>query len=451
MRFWPVRLALLVVLVLVAAGCDWTMFGYGPAHTRSNPTEKTIGVGNAGLLTTAWTGTTFGEVESSPAVANGVVYVGANDGSLYAFDAAGSRGCSGTPATCAPLWTAATGGFVYSSVFSSPAVANGVVYVGSNDNKLYAFDAAGSRGCSGTPKTCAPLWTGTTGGTVESSPAVANGIVYVGSADHKLYAFDAAGSTGCSGTPKTCAPLWSGTTGGTVGSSPAVANGVVYVGSFEDGKLNAFDAAGSTGCSGTPKTCTPLWTGATAGDVESSPAVANGIVYVGSTDGRLYAFGAAGSTGCSGAPKTCAPLWTAIPEESGGEILSSPAVANGIVYFGSTDHDLYAFDATGSNGCSGTPKTCTVPLWFADTGGSIFSSPSVANGVVYVGSGDGKLDAFDAAGSVGCLGMFPSSCAPLWSGITAGAIFSSPAVANGVLYVGSNDTSLLYAFKPPHS
>ena len=111
----------------------------------------------------------------------------------------------------------------------------------------------------------------------------------VGSADHKVYTFDAAGATGCSGRPKTCAPLWTATTGNIVGSSPAVANGVMYVGS-DDGNMYAFDAAGTTGCSGSPKTCTPLWTATTGNKVGSSPAVANGVVYVGSADHKVYTF-----------------------------------------------------------------------------------------------------------------------------------------------------------------
>jgi len=76
------------------------------------------------------------------------------------------------------------------AVHSSPAVAEGVVYVGSDDGKLYAFDAAGVTGC--TAGVCTPLWTATTGSKVQSSPAVAEGVVYVGSDDGKLYAFDAA-------------------------------------------------------------------------------------------------------------------------------------------------------------------------------------------------------------------------------------------------------------------
>src|SRR5205823_4725350 len=108
----------------------------------------------------------------------------------------------------------------------SPAVANGMVYVGADDHKFYAFSAAGTTGCAaGPPKVCDPLWTATTGGNVRSSPAVAAGVVYVGSDDGMLYAFPAGTGTaaGCSGTPKTCNPLWTTPSGFAIGSSPAVA------------------------------------------------------------------------------------------------------------------------------------------------------------------------------------------------------------------------------------
>ena len=72
------------------------------------------------------------------------------------------------------------------AVKSSPAVANGVVYVGSDDGKLYAADAAG---CGG-PSTCSPLWSSpTTGGPIDSSPDISNGQLYVGSADGHLYVY----------------------------------------------------------------------------------------------------------------------------------------------------------------------------------------------------------------------------------------------------------------------
>jgi outer membrane protein assembly factor BamB len=386
-----------VVALLALSGCDWTQFRFLANHSGHTP-DAGIDAGNVSTVILGWTAMTGGPVESSPAVANGVAFVGSNDGKLYAFDAGGTTNCSGEPKTCDPLWTAPTGG----PVRSSPAVtADGVVFVGSDDGKLYAFDAAGTTNCSGVPKTCDPLWTAATGASIESSPsAPGKGTVFVGSDNGKLYAFDASGSTNCSGVPKTCAPLWTAATGGPVDSSPAVAfaDGTVYVGS-DDGKLYAFDAAGATNCAGTPKTCDPLWTAATGGPVNSSPAIANptsavpgGIVYVGSEDDELYAFSATGTINCSGIPKTCGPVGSAT---TGGDVSSSPAVvAKDVLYVGAGDGKLYAFDPRGTTNCSvGIPATCS-PLWSATAGAPISSSPAVANGVVYVGSADHKLYAF---------------------------------------------------------
>ena len=97
---------------------------------------------------------------------------------LYAFGASGTDGCSGAPKVCLPRWVGSTAG----PVRSSPAVANGVVFVGSDDQRLYGFatnDAADV--CSGAPRVCVPVWVGAIGGTVSSSPAAVAGDVYVGS------------------------------------------------------------------------------------------------------------------------------------------------------------------------------------------------------------------------------------------------------------------------------
>jgi outer membrane protein assembly factor BamB len=63
--------------------------------------------------------------------------------------------------TGAKLWSNAIGSERYTS---SPAVANGAVYVGSIDYNVYALNA----------KTGAVLWSYTTGANVDSSPAAAN-------------------------------------------------------------------------------------------------------------------------------------------------------------------------------------------------------------------------------------------------------------------------------------
>jgi outer membrane protein assembly factor BamB len=431
MSRWSLRIASIAVLALVAAGCDWTTFGFVASGGRYNSAESTIGVANVASLTPAWTATSS-HVSSSPTVAGGVVYVTGDSDELEAYDANGVTGCSGSPATCAPLWTATTG----SATGSTPAVDNGVVFVGAADGRLYAFDDSGSTGCSGAPKTCSSLWTASTGGSISSSPVVANGVVYIGSRDDRLYAFDVSGATGCSGSPKTCAPLWTAPTDGSVTSSPAVANGVVYIGSDSPDGLFAFDASGATGCSGSPKTCTPLWRGDAELVVNSSPAVVNGVVYIGTEErGALLAFDAAGSAGCGGSPKVCEPLWTGT---TGLHVLASPAVANGKVYIANKGTDgggtnVFAFDASGTTNCAGTPKSCT-PLWTTgETNFLVESSPAVANGVVYNTSFDGNVYAYDA-----------DTGAALWNAPVGNG--DSPTVANGSLYVSSS--SSLTAFKP---
>ena len=385
---------------------SWPMFHDQPSHLGFNPFENTISRSNAQQLSIAWEGV-MGDIadNSSPAIANGIAYIGSFDGRLYAFNA---DGCGQDE--CQPLWSGATG----NDIQSSPTVMNNTVYIGSEDHKLYAFAA---NGC-GQPD-CAPLWVGLTNGAVEAAPIATSSTVYVGSEDHNFYAF-AAGGCGQS----TCAPLWWVPTGGAIDSSPAMVNNVLYFGS-QDGKLYA---VGAQGCG--RQVCPPLWT-AQVGSIifGSSPAVSNNVVYIASfnelnsTDSRLYAF----STKC--AQPVCHPLWSAA---AGDFVASSPAVANGVVYIGSGDDLLYAFDA---NGCG--KASCNF-LWRGEAVGAqaaLTSSPAVANGLVYVGENNGMVELFDANG------CGQSICLPVTQLEIHNeqVVGSSPAVVNGSVYVGSAD------------
>ncbi len=388
---------------------NWPMFKNQTSRLGSNPLEFVINRNNAQNLVLSWVGVMGDLVDfSSPAVVNGVVYIASLDGNLYAFNA---NGCG--QSACNPMWTG-TMDSQFSSV-SSPAVVNGVVYVGSEDHKLFAFAASG---CG--HGTCAPLWTGTTGGAIDSGPLVANGVVYVGSEDHRFYAFPAGG---CGRS--TCTPLWTTSTGAGINSAPAIANGVVYFGS-QDGKFYAVNA---NGCGSL--ICKPLWTAQVGISVfGSGPAVANGVVYIasfseqGTFDSNLYAFPAGGC----GHP-TCQPLWRA---PAGEFVASSPAVANGNVYIGSGDDLLYAFNA---NGCG--HSVCTA-LWRGEAIGAqaaLLSAPAVANGLVYVGENNGMVEVFDANG------CGDQICLPVTQLSTRNEqiVSSSPAVVNGTVYFGSAD------------
>lgn len=415
------------------------MFGYDVGLTNSSP-DQAVNGDNVSTLQQLFTNRNINnDYFGYPVESNGVVYVGETNGNLDAYDANGASDCSGTPNLCSPLWTGSTGA---NGAASAPAVANGVVYIVSADGStLSAFEANGTTNCSGTPKVCQPLWTAPTTPGGDSSAVVADGVVYIGSYGTlnggRVEAFNANGVTNCSGAPKTCQPLW--TSSSKVGfSTPAVTNGVVYA-TGEDGMLYAFSANGTTDCSGTPITCDPLWTGGggTSNDNLSpgAPTVSNGVVYYESAT-NLYAFAAGSGTHCSGSPTTCSPLWTAA---FGGDYFPSLAVDNGILYASSgAEGFLETFDANGVTNCSGTPKACT-PLWSYNV--SVMSPPSVADGLVFIGLFNGDPDigvaAFDAGGVTNCSGT-PKVCNPLWIGPTSNAVTGPPAIANGKIYATDN-------------
>jgi outer membrane protein assembly factor BamB len=246
------------------------------------------------------------DAPSGAAVVDGIAYFGSALGSLFAINAA----------TGAQLWSASISS---DNAASSPAVANGVVYI--NGDSLFAFDA----------KTGAQLWSSSIPhGT--SSPAVVGGVVY-GSGGAALAAFNA--TTG--------AVLWSASPGGALsilGDSPAVAKGVVYIGASVPGQHGSSSGVLYALRARTGKF---IWSAPMASGITSSPAVANGVVYVGSDDGTLYAFDA----------KTGADL-AAVTGVAG---QSSPTVANGVVYSETTvSGELFALGLDmGRAGRAGTP------------------------------------------------------------------------------------------------
>jgi outer membrane protein assembly factor BamB len=342
---------------------DWSEFHFDADGTRLNPYENVLNTKSVVGLELNWSYQASAE-NSSPTVANGVVYVGSSDYNIYAL----------SEKTGAKLWSYTTGGI---TSYSSPSVANGIVYAGSDDGHLYALMAESGAlawrrrvglGVDSSPTVANGMvyvcsdglqaLKATTGARVwsyplscaTSSPVVANGIVYVGSPDSNVYALNAL----------TGANLWSYKTAGSLNSSPAVANGTLYIGS-EDRSVYALDASSGT----------KLWSYSTGYYVFSSPAVDSGVVYIGSADGFLYALN--GQTG--------ALQWKFTNGE--GQVLCSPAIANGVVY-AATFH-FYAVNA----------KTGTLLWSYRDDGNAnVLSSPTVVNGRVYVGAGLGQVYAF---------------------------------------------------------
>ena len=66
---------------------QWPQYHFDPCHTGYNPYEFFLSPATVGNLVLDWSYTTGYNVISSPAVVNGVVYVGSIDGNLYALSA----------------------------------------------------------------------------------------------------------------------------------------------------------------------------------------------------------------------------------------------------------------------------------------------------------------------------------------------------------------------------
>lgn len=364
---------------------EWSMFRHDLNRSGSIDSSDSSPQG-----TVKWVFPTEGPVHSSPAVVDGIVYIGSRDGKLYALDAA----------TGAKLWEYETGSWAD----SSPTVADGVVYFGSNDGNLYALDASSG----------VKLWEFRAGQGITSSPAVSDGTVYIGARNYKLYAVDTATGT----------ELWSYKTNGFVASSPAVADGIVYFGS-NDGSLYALHAQ-----SGRFrlyfKTLHP---------VISSPAVSNGTVYFTNSDGILYAIDGKARNWPQeyeirpfwiqiwvfGLPVPAPPtpsgfLWGLNLGTSSG---SSPLLTDDTLYVG-VGNKLVAVDTQSHES-----------RWEFEAEDTISSSPAMSNNILYVGSEDGRLYAVDA-----------TTGEKLWDVTTDDKITSSPTVADATVYIASHDGNI---------
>ncbi|MFF4079414.1 PQQ-binding-like beta-propeller repeat protein [Streptomyces sp. NPDC001777] len=152
-----------------------------------------------------------------------------------------------------------------------------------------------------------------------------------------------------------------------------------------------------------------IWSFYAGDEVMTKPTVANGVVYFGSNDRNLYALDAA----------TGKKRWSL---DTGSVLYSTSVVVGDLLHVGTYDNGLYAVDAeTGKK------------RWAFATGGSECASPVVVDGVVYVGSGDEHFYAVDA---VTGKKMWSFRCRK------NGSVTEQAVVANGVVYFGSDDNHL---------
>lgn len=395
------------------------------------------GAGPKTLTGVKWAVKTGGPIVASPVIADGVVYIGSTDGYFYALNEQDGK----------EKWKIRS----RMPVASSAAVSGDTVYFVSSTGGLNAIDASTGKlkwtfatetehrfeaknlhGLLSAGQTVPDAWD-----TYISSPAVFNGKVYFGSGDGNIYAVDA----------RSGALVWKFATKDVVHASPAIAYNTVFIGSW-DSSLYALDA----------ETGQEKWAFKAGEDpvihnqvgFQSSPAVADGVVYVGCRDGHVYAIDA--STGRKRWDYSTSKSW----------VNSTPAVRDGVVYAATSDSSrFFALDAK------------TGRLKFNVSAHSfVFSSPALAGDLAFIGTHSGILYAIDAkTGQVAwqfqteasktdplkilnsdgsfrqgafssVFNDFEDMYVTFYRFVQVGAIFSSPAVSNGIVFVGSMDGNL---------
>lgn len=291
------------------------------------------------------------------------------------------------------LWRVQTGGAVH----STPAIADGVVYAGSDDHHLYAIDASSG----------AVRWRYQASGAIESSPAVAQGMVFFVDRSDTLYALDLRDGTRrwARGFNRALPLPWGHESGDRYTSSPVVYGADILVGGRDGGIYRVRMSDGEV-----------VWRYQASGQIWDTPAVRDSLVYAAGTDGVVYGVNLA-----NGRQRwRFGTLGQTLGSDTFGfdrrTVQSSPAVSDSTVFIGARDGFLYAL-----NRLTGTLR------WRYDHDVSwVNTSPALAGGLVFDGSSDGRfVQAVDAATGV-----------ERWRDTTDGIVWSSPAVAEQAVYVG---------------
>jgi eukaryotic-like serine/threonine-protein kinase len=265
--------------------------------------------------------------ESSPAYSDGVVYVGDLSGWLHAVNSKDGK----------KIWAFKTG----SEIKSSPVVVGDRVLIGSYDENLYCVSTRNG----------SLLWRFKTNGPVHSTPGVLDGVAYIAGCDELFRGIRISDGK----------EMFSVSSEAYTGASPALRGNSAFYGTFNNEilmvnltdhtvawryehpqrKFPFYSSAAVTAnrvvvggrdklVHGLSPTGKAVWTFTTRARVESSPAIADGRVFVGSNDGRFYVLNV----------NTGAKVWEF---NAGAPISASPAIANGRIVVGSQDGRLYCF------------------------------------------------------------------------------------------------------------
>ncbi|WP_460940489.1 outer membrane protein assembly factor BamB family protein [Spirosoma humi] len=282
-----------------------------------------------------WTFQTQSDILGSPTVAKGVVYIGSEK--LYAIDISTGK----------QKWAYNTGDFVY----SSPIVANGIVYVGCNNGYLFALDAA-----TGQKKWDYkyPEQQGLSA-TLLSSPRISGSLVYINTLGGRVLALDTT-----SGKLK-----WEFLAEDHLKFNPILQDDTVYINCLHI--LYALDAGSGN----------LIWRQPINFDLNSNMAANKTTIFGNNISTALWAFD----------KRTGKPIWTVSNQDTfmiG--TMSGPELDANYAYLSMGEGNLYAIDITQKK-----------IKWRLPTGSPITASPTVANGILYIGNFRGQVYAVNAS------------------------------------------------------
>ncbi|MBN1381086.1 MAG: PQQ-binding-like beta-propeller repeat protein [Deltaproteobacteria bacterium] len=330
---------------------NWGTYAQTPAHQRFVG-EKVELKGDV-----LWSYRQSDMADSSPAVAEGIVYVGGNY-EVIALNAENGES----------IWTFPMIG----PVSSSPAVAGDFLFFGLLDGRIIALDRL-----SGQIK-----WTSTAGNFVNCSPQVVGGLVHIGSADGYLYALDA----------KSGKVVWKVPIDGDVAYAPAIRDGIIYTASHSN-KLYSLGA----------RTGARRLEFVLPRPIIDAPVVTADTVYVVTEDGRLTALKHKArqrpwtrsihniwiQLWIMGIPLPPPPLqagtlWQTAPQGRKARFVSAPAGGGKHLFLGDSRGCFYALDARTGN-----------PVWNIRTGEGITTAPLLTEDGVYFGTQAGTIYGVD--------------------------------------------------------
>ncbi len=364
---------------------DWPMFLRDPIHSASAPDVSTTPQGKL-----KWRFDTDAPLFSSPAVADGRLYLGSGDNRVVALDADSGE----------LIWEYPVTG----PVDSSPAVAGDSVFIGLRDGRVLSLDKDSGKA----------HWEFPTGGIFATSPVVLEGILYIGSGDGRLYTLDA----------QTGQVRWTYQTGGHIATDPAINDEIVAVLS-QDGYLHIVDKQ----------------TGRKRLDYRTkfargAPALDGYMVYTADEIGlvtaidwrerevpfeknarwlrtQLWAWGVGSSL-----PPLKGLAWGTMMQ--GNSFVAAPIVTQDRLYVAAAERQVHALDR----------ETGAVE-WTFGSDGWFQSPPTLGGDSIFIGDRSGTLYAVSA-----------NTGEELWRFKTAAPISSTPIPANGMLYFTSEDGSL---------